>query len=101
MTKEELQEKVGELISAKNRINEQIGSIVQEYINSLPYKVDDKVCIDGKICWIASIKPERCNGHYSGDINIRINPIKKDGTRSVRELYLWSFERDKIEVVTD
>lgn len=48
---------------------------------------------------IASIIPERNCARYSGMIEVRINPAKKDGTRSNREFVLWSMEIDSIKKI--
>ena len=93
MTKQELQVKVAEQQSIINDANNQICSDVKEYIESLPYKVGDKVsCSRCDVCWIASIVPERVYKCYTGEIDVRINPAKKDGTRSNREFVLLSME---------
>ena len=100
MTKQELQVKVAEQQSIINDANNQICSDVKEYIESLPYKVGDKVsCSRCDVCWIASIVPEKCYSGYNGEIEVRINPAKKDGTRSNRELLLWSMEIDSIKKI--
>lgn len=36
---------------------------------------------------------------YNGEIEVRINPTKKDGTRSNREFVLWSMEIDSIKKI--
>lgn len=98
MTKEELQAKVDEQLSIINDANDEICSYVNDYIESLPYKVGDKVsCSRCDVCWIASIVPTRYRGDYNGEIEVRINPAKKDGTRSNREFVLWSVEVDSIK----
>lgn len=100
MTKEELKVKVAKQKSIINDANNQICSDVKEYIESLPYKVGDKVsCSRCDVSWIASIVPERSCTRYSGEIDVRINPAKKDGTRSNRELVLWSMEIDSIKKI--
>ena len=48
---------------------------------------------------IASIVPERGYKGYTGEIDVRINPAKKDGTRSNREFVLWSIEIDSIKKI--
>lgn len=66
MTKEELKVKVSKQLSIINDANNQICSDVKEYIESLPYKVGDKVsCSRCNACWIASIIPERNCARYS------------------------------------
>ena len=98
MEKEELKVKVAKQQSIINDANNQICSDVNEYIESLPYKVGDKVsCSRCDVCWIASIVPERNYARYSGMIEMRINPAKKDGTRSNREFVLCSVEIDSIK----
>lgn len=91
MTKKELEAKVAKQQSIINDANNQIYSDVNEYIKSLPYKVGDKIsCTRCDVCWITSIVPERNGSNYTGNIEVRISPTKKDGTRSCREFILWS-----------
>lgn len=101
MTKEELKEKVEQQKIAINDANNKIRLEVKKYIKSLPFKVGDKVsCTRVDICWIASIIPERgSGGYYTGGVVARINPAKKDGTRSNRELVLFNFEVDSIKKI--
>ena len=100
MTKEELKEKVDKQQSIINDANHEIYSCVNDYIESLPYKVGDKVrCSRCDVCWIASIIPERNCARYTGEIDVRINPAKKDGTRSNREFVLLSMEIDSIKKI--
>ena len=98
MTKEELKVKVAKQLSIINDANNEICSYVNDYIESLPYKVGDKVsCSRCDVCWIVRIFPERCYRGYTDKIDVRINPAKKDGTRSNREFVLWSMEIDSIK----
>lgn len=100
MTKEELKAKVDKQQSIINDANHEIYSCVNDYIESLPYKVGDKVsCSRCDVCWIASIVPERNYARYSGMIEVRINPAKKDGTRSNREFVLFYGEIDSIKKI--
>ena len=101
MTKEELEAKVTKKQNLINAINDEILSYVTEYIEGLPYKVGDKVsCSRCDVCWITSIVPSRGYGGYNGEIDVRINPAKKDGTRSNREFVLWSMEIDSIKKIS-
>lgn len=98
MTKEELNVKVNNLLGIINDANDVIRSCVNDYIESLPYKVGDKVsCSRCDVCWITSIAPERGRSGYTGKIDVRINPAKKDGTRSNREFVLLNMEIDSIK----
>lgn len=98
MTKEELKVKVAKQQSIINDANDEICSCVNDYIESLPYKVGDKVsCSRCDVCWITSIAPERGRSGYTGEIDVRINPTKKDGTRSNREFVLLNMEIDSIK----
>ncbi len=100
MTKEELYEKVEQQKIAINDANNKICFEVKKYIKSLPFKVGDKVsCSRCDVCWITSIIPKRCCGDYTGEIEVRINPAKKDGTRSNREFVLWNMEIDNIKKI--
>lgn len=100
MTKEELKVKVAKQLGIINEANIEICSYVNDYIERLPYKVGDKVsCSRCDVCWIASIVPKKGYSGYTGEIEIRINPAKKDGTHSNREFVLWSMEIDSIKKI--
>ena len=100
MTKEELKAKVAKQQSIIYDANDEICSCVNDYIESLPYKAGDKVsCSRCDVCWIISIVPERGHSGYNGEIEVRINPAKKDGTRSKREFVLWGMEVDSIKKI--
>lgn len=100
MTKEELKAKVAKQLSIINDANDEICSCMNDYIESLPYKAGDKVsCSRCDVCWITSIIPKRSYSGYNGEIEVRINPAKKDGTRSNREFVLWSMEGDSIKKI--
>lgn len=100
MTKEELEAKVAKQQSIIKDANNEICSDVKEYIESLPYKAGDKVsCSRCDVCWITSIVPKRYYSGYNGEIEVRINPANKDGTRSNREFVLCSMEVDSIKKI--
>lgn len=100
MTKEELKVKVSKQKSIIDDANNQICSDVKEYIESLPYKVGDKVSFTRcDVCWISSITPEQWRSMYNGEIEVKVNPAKKDGTRSNREFVLLSMEIDSIKKI--
>lgn len=100
MTKEELNVIVNNLLGIINAANDEIRSRVNEYIESLPYKVGDKVsCSRCDICWIVSIAPERYCRIYTGNIEVRVNPAKKDATRSNRLFVLTGYERNSIKKI--
>lgn len=100
MTKEDLDKKVEEQLSIIEHTENQICSYVMQYIETLPYKVGDKVsCRRCDVCWIASIVPEKYRNHFTGDIEVRVNPAKKDGTRSNREFVLYYGEIDSIKKI--
>ena len=97
MTKEELKAKVDKQQSIIDDANREIYSCVNDYIESLPYKLGDKVsCSRCDVCWISSIVPEKYRNRFTGDIEVRVNPPKKDGTRSNREFVLYYVEIDSI-----
>lgn len=101
MTKEELNVRVNNLLGIINAANDEIRSRVNDYIESLPYMVGDKVsCSRCNVCWITSIVPKRGYSGYNGEIEVRINPAKKDGTRSNREFVLWNMEIDSIKKIS-
>ena len=101
MTKEELNVRVNNLLGIINAANDEIRSRVNDYIESLLYKVGDKVsCSRCDVCWITRIVPKRGYSGYNGEIEVIINPAKKDGTRSNREFVLWSMEIDSIKKIS-
>lgn len=101
MKKEELNVRVNNLLGIINAANDEIRSRVNDYIESLSYKVGDKVsCSRCDVCWITSIVPKRGYSGYNGEIEVRINPAKKDGTRSNREFVLCSMEIDSIKKIS-
>lgn len=96
MTKEELKVKVAKQLSIIDDANNQICFDVKEYIESLPYKVGDKVsCSRCDVCWISSIRPDGSTGF----VEIKVNPAKKDGTRSNRKFVLNGYEKDSIKKI--
>ena len=100
MTKEELKAKVDKQQRIINDANNEICSCVNDYIESLPYKAGDKVsCLRCDVCWIASIVPEKYRNRFTGNIEVRVNPAKKDGTRSNREFVLYYGEIDSIKKI--
>lgn len=100
MTKEELKAKFAKQQSIINNANNEIYSCVNDYIESLPYKEGDKVsCSRCDVCWVASIVPEKYRNLFTGYIEVRVNPAKKDGTRSNREFVLSYGEIDSIKKI--
>ena len=100
MTKEEFKAKVDKQQSSINDANHEIYSCVNDYIESLPYKVGDKVsCSRCDVCWIVSIVPEKYINLFTGNIEVRVNPAKKDGTRSNTEFVLFYGGIDSIKKI--
>ena len=100
MTKEELKVKVSKQKSIIDDANNQICSYVNDYIESLSYKIGDKVsCYRCDVGWIASILPKKGYIGYTGEIEVRINPAKKDGNRSKRYYLIDSWEVDTIKKI--
>lgn len=96
MTIEELEIIVNDQRNIIKKANEQIRELVQNYINSLPYKAGDKVLlvVQGSEVWIDSIYPQfdTLSGLYTGGVSIYINRAKKDGTRSKRSECLCCYK---------
>ena len=91
----------GYIREIENRCGGKLNLESLEIENAHPeYKVGDKVsCSRCDVCWIETITPEQYNSHYTGDIVIRINPAKKDGTRSNRLFVLFGMEIDSIKKI--
>lgn len=99
MNKEELDAKVSIQMGIISKANYQIYKDVTEYIEGLPYKVDDKISCDRfSVCWISSITPINI-GEPPIIFEIRVNPAKKDGTRSNEVFVLDGWERDSIKKI--
>ena len=99
MTKEELDAKVRIQTDIISKANYRIYKDVTEYIEGLPYKVDDKISCDRfSVCWISSITPVNI-GVPPIIFEIRVNPAKKDGTRSNEVFLLDGWERDSIKKI--
>lgn len=99
MTKEELEAKVLIQKDIINKANYQIYKDVTEYIEGLPYKVDDKISCDRfNFFWISCITPEI--GGTTIFFKIGVNPAKKDGTRSNEVFVLDGWERDSIKKIS-
>lgn len=100
MTKEELDKRVAELESEREKINEQMYDAVMDYISSLPYKEGDRVTTDFRpVVWITSIRPKRKGLDYTDEIEVWVNLPKSDGTRSRRCTSLWRTEIDTIKKI--
>lgn len=96
MRKEELETKVSIQKDIISKAKSQIYKDVTEYIEGLPYKVGDKIsCSRCDVCWISSIRPKESLGF----IEIRVNPAKKNGTRSNRVFVLNGYNRDSIKKI--
>lgn len=99
MTKEELDAKVSIQTDIISKANYRIYKDVTEYIEGLPYKVDDKISCDRfSVCWISSITPVNI-GVPPIIFEIRVNPAKKGGTRSNEVFLLDGWERDSIKKI--
>lgn len=100
MTKEELKAKFAEQQNIIENANNQIRSDMMEYIKSLPFKVGDKIsCEWYDAGFISSICPETYHDKYTGNIDLRINLVKKDGTPSKRERKIWDDVFDSIKKI--
>lgn len=63
------------------------------------YTKDKKRLMNIEVCWIVSIVPEKYRNRFTGNIEVRVNPAKKDGTRSNREFILCYVEIDSIKKI--
>lgn len=53
----------------------------------------------GSVYQVTESNPDKYRNHFTGDIEVRVNPAKKDGTRSNREFVLWGMEVDSIKKI--
>lgn len=99
MTKEELKVKVAKQLSIINNANDEICSYVNDYIESLPYKVGDKVsysrCGPSGTGIISSISLDQ----RTNLVEVRVNPLNVDGTHLSRTILYDIFERSDIKKI--
>lgn len=100
MDKNEFKNIVKPLVTSKRNTNEAIVNLTNLYINQLPYKIGDKVKINGKVGWIVDIYPyERFN--CDGTIELRVNWMRNDGKRATRVNVVFPFMEEDVELYTD
>ncbi len=85
----------------KKIIEDKIGTLKQQYIESLPFKVGDCVRIDfgGRTiekAWITEIEVRAWNPN---SVNLAINKPKKDGTRSNRRECEYCVRLSEVELI--
>lgn len=99
MTKEELKVKVAKQLSIINNANDEICSYVNDYIESLPYKVGDKVsysrCGPSGVGIISSISLDQ----MTNLVEVRVNPLNVDGTCLSRTILYDIFEGNDIKKI--
>lgn len=94
MTKEEFKEKMASLNEQRNAIETEMRKVQQKYVESYPIKEGD-VCKDGDgcKCWFKHLKFSHVGACHAIAV---VNYPKKDGTRSNRDMYVYS-ELTKME----
>lgn len=100
MNKTEFKNIVKPLYESKNQINEAIVNLTNLYINQLPYKIGDKVKINGKVGWIVDIYPYE-QFDCDGAIELRVNWMRTDGKRATRVNIIFPFMEEDVELYTD
>lgn len=100
MNKTEFKNIVKPLVESRNKTNEAIVNLTNLYINQLPYKIGDKVKINGKVGWIVDMYPyERFS--CDGAIELRVNWMRTDGKRATRVNVIFPFMEEEVELYTD
>jgi hypothetical protein len=83
MTAEEYLSRMRDIERRMADLRKEKEAVKQEYVDSLPFKVDDYVCIDTgysqEEAWIAGIGAVDWNAER---VNLKINGHRKDGFRS-------------------
>lgn len=86
----------------ENVLNEKLRKIQNEklklkneYLKSLPFQVDSRITYDGTKYWVSKIDLVS----YSSRLNIYVNPMKKDGTRSHTRRILYGISANEVEVI--
>lgn len=88
MTKEEFKKAMASLNVERNAIETEMRKVQQEYVDNYPIKEGD-VCKDGagRKCWFKRLKFDRVGADNAIAI---VNYPKKDGTRSNRDMHVYS-----------
>lgn len=101
MNKEEFISKRDVINSKINELNNEMIKLKKEYIESnIKYPIGSKVCITtNESKRYAYVKDYRID--FSDNIEPLFNKVKKDGTMSEMDLYVWSYECPTIELVKE
>lgn len=101
MTAKEYIERMLDINERRCALYKERSAVMQEYAESLPFKVDDYVCIDDnnystEVVWIAGIKA--CE--YGSDrVTLYVNRHRKDGSRSKTELAYYNIRIKDVRVI--
>lgn len=77
------------------KIENEKRKLKNEYLKSLPFQVDDRITYAGVNYWVSAIDLPS----YSSRLNIYVNPMKKDGTRSCTRRILYGVSVNEVEVI--
>lgn len=103
MTASEYIERMRDINERRTALNKERIAVMKEYANSLPFKVDDYVCIadnnySTEEVWIAGIKV--CE--YGSDrVTLYVNCHRKDGSRSKTTKAYYSIKIKDVRVIND
>lgn len=103
MTANEYIERMLDINERRDALNKERSAVMQEYVESLPFKVDDYFYLNIHTSlereeWIAGIKP--CE--YDSDrVTLYVNHHSKDGSRSKTEVAYYNIRITDVKVIND
>ncbi|WP_290054974.1 hypothetical protein [uncultured Muribaculum sp.] len=103
MTAKEYIERMCDINERRDALNKERMAVMKEYTESLPFKVNDYVCIadnnySTEEVWIAGIKA--CE-FGSDRVTLYVNRHRKDGSRSRTEMAYYGIKIKDVRVIND
>ena len=96
MTREEFLVALKEKKEAIENINKEIAELKAQYCNDCaPYKIGDKIKLNGKEGIISSIGVD-----YNYEFTYKWRPFKKDGSEGCERI-IWRYDIEKMKKVED
>lgn len=101
MTTREYLDKMSDIDERICALNQERSAVMKEYVNSLPFKVDDYVRIvdnnySTEEVWIAGIKVWEFG---PGQVTLYVNRHRKDGSRSKTEMAYYGIKIKDVKIL--
>ena len=101
MTAKEYLDKIRDINERSCALTKEKRQVMKEYVDSLPFKVDDYICIidcdySTEEVWIAAIEPIT---YCSDRVNLYVNRHNKNGSRSKIEMKYVNIKIKDVRVI--